>query len=257
MKSLIIPASVLKIGDRSFTECEGLESIIVESENIKYDSRNNCNAIIETYTNKLILGCKNTVIPQDITTIGGGAFAGCVNLKMLDIPNSVTTIENGAFWRCIGLRYFIAGGNVERIDSGAFQECSNLHSIVVSSTIKQIGWWSFSECPELKDFYLYADICPSTDLEAFYGTPIENATLHVPAASVETYKRTAPWSGFGKIVALTDNDPKPTDVNTQKVDNNVYPVNTFTIEGRRISNPQRGLNIIRMSDGTIKKVIKK
>lgn len=256
LKSLIIPASVLKIGNRSFTECEGLESIFVESENIKYDSRNDCNAIIETYTNKLILGCKNTVIPQDVTIIGDGAFAGCVDLKMLDIPNSVTTVENEAFWRS-GIRDFITGSNVERIDRGAFYECSGLHSIVISSTIKQIGWRSFSECPEMKNFYLYANISPSTDLEAFSGTPIANATLHVPAASLEAYKRTAPWSGFGKIVALTDNDPKPTGINTQKVDNNVYPINTYTIEGRHITNPQQGLNIIRMKDGTIKKVIVK
>lgn len=211
LKSLIIPASVLKIGNDAFSECENLESVKVESENTKYDSRNDCNAIIETYSDRLILGCKNTVIPQDVTIIGVAAFSCIKDLDYYVIPNSVTSIESSAFWNCTGMR----------------------------------------------NFYCYAKTVPSTHQTAFNDTPIHNATLHVPAASVESYKQMAPWSGFGKIVALTDNDPKPTGVNTLKVDNTVYPINTYTIEGRHISNPQRGLNIIRMSDGTAKKVLLK
>ena len=245
LKSLIIPASVLKIGNRAFTECEGLESIKVESQNIKYDSRNDCNAIIETHSNRLILGCKNTVIPQDVTTIGDGAFAGCVGIETLDIPQSVTTIENGAFWNCKGLKNFIVGNNVELIDRGAFEECINLSSIVVPSTINQIGQWAFYQCSALKDFYIYAENCPTTDKDAFEETPIENATLHVPAGSVELYKQTSPWSGFGKIVALTEGDPIPTGISSilkNKIKNNIW----YDLNGRKFeTEPQnKGIYII-------------
>ena len=245
LKSLIIPASVLKIGNRAFTECEGLESIKVESQNIKYDSRNDCNAIIETHSNRLILGCKNTVIPQDVTTIGDGAFAGCVGIETLDIPQSVTTIENGAFWNCKGLKNFIVGNNVELIDRGAFEECINLSSIVVPSTINKIGQWAFYQCSALKDFYIYAENCPTTDKDAFEETPIENATLHVPAGSVELYKQTSPWSGFGKIVALTEGDPIPTGISSilkNKIKDNIW----YDLNGRKFeTEPQnKGIYII-------------
>ena len=255
LKKLNIPKTVLEIGGWAFTVCENLESIKVDSENLKYDSRGDCNAIIKTYTNELILGCKNTVIPQDVTTITNNAFAGVVGIKTLDIPNSVRIIDDGAYWQCTGLKDIMVGNNIEIIGRGVFQECSGLQSVVIPQTVNKIGWWSFSVCPELKDFYSYAKSIPSTDAEAFKDTPIENATLHVPANLIDTYKATAPWSGFGRIIALTDNDPKPTSVNSLKVDENATPVATYSIDGRRISQPQRGLNIIRMSDGSTKKVI--
>lgn len=255
LKSLTIPKSVLKIGNRAFTECETLESIIVDSENIKYDSRNNCNAIIETYTNKLILGCKSTVIPQDVTIIGEGAFAGSIDMQLLLIPNSVTSIEHGAFWKCKGLRTLKIGNNVELIDWGAFQECSGLQSIIIPQKVSKIGWWAFSECTGLKDFYCYAETIPSTDVETFINTPIENATLHVPASSIEVYKQMVPWSEFGRIVTLTDNDPKPSSVAHLTVEDNNVPLKSYSIDGRQLAKPQRGLNIIRMSDETTRKVI--
>lgn len=252
LKKLNIPKSVLSIGVDAFTECENLESITVDGNNGKYDSRNNCNAIIETYTNRMILGCKTTVIPQDVKIIGQHAFARCHDLKELKIPNSVTSIENGAFWDCEGLKEFVVGSNVEKIDRGAFQECSALKSIVVPSTTNQIEWWSFSYCPEMKDFYIYAETVPSTNADAFIETPIKNAILHVPASSLDAYKQSAPWSGFGKIVALTGNE---TDVESHYIEENGDPVGIYSINGQRISKPKRGLNIIRMSDGSTKKVI--
>lgn len=88
------------IGEGAFYYCSGLNSIIVESGNTTYDSRNNCNAIIEKSTNTLITGCKNTTIPNSVTSIGDYAFAGCSGLTTLTIPNSVTSIGNYAFATC-------------------------------------------------------------------------------------------------------------------------------------------------------------
>ena len=98
--NLTIPKSVTNIGSSAFAGCTGLESIVVESGNHIYDSRDNCNAIIEKNTNTLISGCKNTVIPNSVTRIGEYAFAGCTELKYLIFPSSVRTISDGAFNAC-------------------------------------------------------------------------------------------------------------------------------------------------------------
>ena len=103
LASVTIPNSVTHIGMNPFNGCSGLTSITVESGNPKYDSRENCNAIIETARNTLIVGCKNTLIPNSITSIGGYAYIGCSGLMSLTIPNSVTSIGNNAFVGCNGL----------------------------------------------------------------------------------------------------------------------------------------------------------
>ena len=98
LTSLTIPSSVTSIADDAFFGCsKGLTSIVVEEGNPVYDSRDNCNAIIRTADNKLIIGCVNTVIPNSVTCIGDGAFFGCENLTTLTIPNSVTAIGANAF----------------------------------------------------------------------------------------------------------------------------------------------------------------
>ena len=100
LTSLTIPNSVTSIEPMAFSGCSGLETIVVESGNPTYDSRNNSNAIIETATNTLHTGCKNTVIPNSVTTIGFGSFMGQTGLTFLKIPTSVTNIESEAFWAC-------------------------------------------------------------------------------------------------------------------------------------------------------------
>ena len=92
LTSVTIPNSVTLIGERAFQGCTGSTSIVVEEGNPKYDSRDNCNAIVETSTNTLILGCKNSTIPNSVTSIGDWAFYHCTGLTSVTIPNSVTSI---------------------------------------------------------------------------------------------------------------------------------------------------------------------
>ena len=99
LTSITIPNSVTSIGLGIFEECTSLSSIIIEEGNPNYDSRENCNAIIETASNTLLIGCKESTIPNSVTTIGKDAFNSCTGLISITIPNSVTTIGESAF-RC-------------------------------------------------------------------------------------------------------------------------------------------------------------
>ena len=103
LTSITIPDSIEDIGQSAFNGCSGLTSIIVDNDNTVYDSRNNCNAIIETTTNTLIRGCQNTIIPDSVTNIYNSAFTSCTNLTSITIPNSVTRINDYAFNWCSGL----------------------------------------------------------------------------------------------------------------------------------------------------------
>ena len=147
--SITIPNSVTSIGEIAFRASEFLESIFVESGNTTYDSRENCNAIIETATNTLILGCQNTVIPNSVTSVGDYAFRNCSSMTSIEIPNSVTSIGKNAFSDCSSLASIIIPNSVESIGYRAFYSCSSLTSITVPNSVTSIGNSAFLDCSNL------------------------------------------------------------------------------------------------------------
>ena len=144
LTSFTIPNSVTSIGDIAFFGCESLTSIRVEDGNTKYDSRDNCNAIIETTTNTLIKGCQNTIIPNSVTSIGEYAFLCCFSLTSIPIPNSVTSIGDWAFRGCSALKSITIPNSVTEIGYGAFLGCDSLTSVTVPSHT-EIGEDTFPE----------------------------------------------------------------------------------------------------------------
>ena len=149
LTSVNIGNSVSEIGDWAFVSCSSLTSIVVDNGNSKYDSRNNCNAIIETASNTLIAGCMSTVIPGSVISIGYSAFYDSSGLTSVDIPNSVTTIGKAAFHGCSGLTSVTIPNSVTTIDDYAFQSCSNLTSVDLPNTITAISDGVFGWCYNL------------------------------------------------------------------------------------------------------------
>ena len=149
LTSITIPESVTSIGDGAFYWCQSLESIVVEQGNVTYDSRENCNAIIETASNTLIIGCKNTTIPNSVTSIGEDAFFDCQNLNSIVIPNSITNIGESAFGGCISLASITIPNSVIDIGEWAFGECISLASCTIGNGVRSIGYATFYSCISL------------------------------------------------------------------------------------------------------------
>ena len=241
LTSVNIPNSVTAIGNNVFESCNELSCLVVESGNPIYDSRNNCNAIIETADNTLIVGCKNTIIPNSVTTIGNFAFCycwgltsiiipnsvtvigkcafeGCIGLTSVEIGNSVTSIGRYAFYSCQGLTSINIPNSVTEIGNNAFYWCTGLTSIVIPNSVTSIGNEAFMNCWMLADVYCYiADLsgvsCGNEQFYKEYNGDYSGRTLHVLQGTADAYRADKNWYPyFGQIVDDLKPDV-PGDVN--------------------------------------------
>lgn len=177
LTSLVIPKSVTVIEKDNFKLCEQLASLVVEQGNPMFDSRNNCNAIIVTATNTLVLGCNSSSIPEGIEVIADSAFSQRRNLSHISIPDSVVYLGEFAFLGCYSLESEIKlqgiyqvtrscfdgcsslkkvsiGSGIESVESGAFAGCSMLSDVVVTESTKYIGTYAFDNCNSLASITL-------------------------------------------------------------------------------------------------------
>ncbi len=205
LTSITIPNSVTSLGNNVFEHCRGLTSISVESGNTHFDSRNTCNAIIYTSRNYLVSGCKNTIIPEDVTIIGESAFVGCTGLTSITIPESVTSIVDNAFQNCSGLTSVTIPNSVTSIGGYAFSSCSGLTSVTIGSNVESIGESAFYNCGKLAKVKVGKTSPVSIYYDVFMGRAA-NSTLYVPKGSESSYASANYWKGFTAIKEYPDGD---------------------------------------------------
>ena len=200
--SITIPATMKTIEPHSFAGTNDLMKITVDPANTVFDSRDNCNGIIEKATNKLVVGCQETVIPDGITIIGEGAFHSRHQMTSMTIPESVKKIENGAFAFCYSLEEVLLPANIESLGWWAFL-ATPIKSITLPATLTFIGDQAFDGCSQL------------TEVTALNPEPIEidgsvfsnraNATLYLPAGAKKAYKAAPIWKEFKETVEAEHN----------------------------------------------------
>ena len=214
LTSITIPNSVTSIGDYTFYGCSGLTSITVDVNNTVLDSRDNCNAIIRTSNNTLIVGCQNTTIPNSVTSIGGSAFYGCSGLTSITIPNSVTSIGGSAFYGCSGLNSISIPNSVTYIGNRAFYGCSGLTSISIPNSVTSIGDRAFYGCSGLTSISIPNSVTSFGDY-TFYGcSSLTSITVPNSVTSIGDYT----FSGCSGLTSIS-------------IPNSVTSIGNFTFDG--------------------------
>ena len=211
IKSFNLPGSVTSLGNDILNGCKSLESITVDNHNTVFDSRFNCNAIVETSTNKLIAGCKNTTIPDNVTEIGRYAFIG-QNVEYIEIPNSVLIIGESAFSGCQMLDSICIPDATTFIGTSAFYYCQAMKKLTIGKSVNHIGDGAFSYCSGLQTVYARMPNPNQVDCASncFAYSSISNVTLYAPYGSRHLYKAIDPWRNFSPILQYAD---VPGDVN--------------------------------------------
>ena len=227
-----------EIGEKAFTDCSRLTSLTlpVGITSIGYDAFAYCS------------GLTSLTLPAGITSIGEYAFYGCSGLTSLTLPAGITSIGEYAFSGCSGLTSLTLAG-ITSIDKYAFSGCSRLTSLTLPAGITSIGEFAFSYCSGLTSIYVYAEKVPRIGSYAFEGCASRKCTLYVPKGTYDNYR----LSEFGYFENIVEFDATGIDKTTTSTD--VEEVSRYSLNGQRLAVPVKGLNIVKYSDGSVKKVV--
>ena len=219
LTSITIPNSVTSIGNSAFLDCTGLTSITIPNSVTSIGNSAFCHSGLTSVTipnsvTSISAGsfgyCRDltsVTIPNSVTSIGEYAFRECSSLTSVTIPNNVTSIGNGAFFNS-GLTSVTIPNSVSGIGEMAYSGCNALTSVTIGSGVTEISSQAFANCVELTDVNCLSESVPSASSNAFDGSYPDYINLHVPEASVNLYRTTAPWSQFGTIESLSGNTPE-------------------------------------------------
>ena len=207
-----------EIGEKAFTDCSRLTSL---------------------------------TLPVGITSIGYDAFAYCSGLTSLTLPAGITSIGEYAFSGCSGLTSLTLPAGITSIDKYAFSGCSRLTSLTLPAGITSIGEFAFSYCSGLTSIYVYAEKVPRIGRYAFEGCASRKCTLYVPKGTYDNYR----LSEFGYFENIVEFDATGIDKTTTSTD--VEEVSRYSLNGQRLAVPVKGLNIVKYSDGSARKVVVK
>ena len=234
LKELTILDGVISINESAFEGCSNLTNITVSEGNRVYDSRGACNSIIESKSNTLILGCKNTTIPDSVTSIGHSAFSGCSGLTDITIPDSVTSIGSYAFSGCSGLTGITIPNNAASISDYAFWNCSSLASLIIPDSVTSIGQSAFLGCSSLTSVTIPDSVTFIGDYAFGYienvnnnavKEKIPNFTIHGEAGSEAEAYATAVTNNFAFVATSPRIDISNAEITLEK--------NTYIYDGTK------------------------
>ncbi len=275
LTSLTLPAGITSIGDYAFSRCSGLTSLNLPDgiTTIGYAAFSGCS------------GLTSLTLPAGITEIYGSAFKNCTGLTSLNLPAGITSIGGGAFYGCSGLKevrfcindnldtYLTKGhpyidvdcgvkyylndkeitsieipSNVTTLGHYVFQGCRELTSVTLPAGITSIGSSAFEGCSGLTSIYVYAEKVPGIGSDAFKGCDAKKCILYVPKGTYADYRS----SEFGYFENIVEFDATGIDKTTTSTD--VEEVSRYSVNGQQLVGPTKGLNIVKYSDGSVKKV---
>ena len=193
-------------------------------------------------------GLTSLTLPSSVTKIGCYALSNCIGLTSLTLPSSVTEIGEGAFLNCRGLTNFTIPSGVTSIGHGAFFCCYGLISLTIPSSVTAIGSRAFNDCSGLTSIYAYMEKLPETGSNLFLGCDEKKCTVYVPKGTYDDYF----VSEFGFFSHIVEFDATGIDKTTTSTD--VEEVSRYSLNGQRLVGPTKGLNIVKYSDGSVKKV---
>ena len=239
LTSLTLPVGITSIGYRAFQGCSGLTSLTlpVGITSIGTSAFEGCS------------GLTSLNLPAGITKIGDGVFRDCSGLTSLTLPAGITEIGNYAFYGCSGLTSLTLPDGITKIGNCAFEGCSGLTRLNLPASITSIGWYAFDGCSGLTSIYVYAEKVPKIGRYVFEGFDAKKCTLYVPKGTRDDYR----FFGFGYYFEnIVEFDATGIDKTTTSTD--VEEVARYSVNGQRLSAPTKGLNIVKYSDGSVKKV---
>ena len=242
---LVIPNSVTSIGEYTFCGCYGLTSVTIGNS-------------VTSIGNYAFYGCHgltSVTIGNSVTSIGNDAFWYCSGLTSVTIPNSVTSIGNRAFEGCSGLTSVTIGNSVTSIGSSAFSRCSGLTSVTIGNSVTSIGGDAFN----FDNLTTVVSLIENpfkiegkgSNYSVFSLNTIYNATLYVPKGTIDKYKSTEGWKEFVWI-----EEGAPSSISNLKHEESTIN-RYYNLDGIESSQSRNGINIIKMNDGTVKKVMVK
>ena len=238
LTSLTLPSGVTSIGNYVFFGCSGLTSLTLPSSVTS----------IGDYAFQNCSGLTSLTLPSGVTSIGNDAFYGCSGLTSLTIPSGVTSIGKWAFYGCSGLTSLTLPSGVTSIGNYAFYGCRGLTSMTIPSGVTSIGNDAFYGCSGLTSIYVYPENLPELESGIFSGCNAQNCTVYVPKGTYDDYKA----SEFGYFENIVEFDA--TDIDKVTTSTDAKEVSRYSVNGQRLSAPAKGLNIVKYSDGSVKKV---
>ena len=224
------------IGKSAFSNCNSIDNVVVDASTIGYYAFYECGSL------------KNVIIGNDVDTVGDNSFSDCVNLNSLSFGENVKVVGNNAFSGCSELKDVVFGDKVETIGDFAFSNCSGLERLEFGFNMRNIGNQAFADCISLVKIRSKATTPPVCGAQALSDINKWNCELMVPDASVALYQAADQWKDFFYII--------PDGVDEVEVDGNAVEVERYDIHGRLLIEPTKGINIVKMSDGTIKKELR-